>query len=128
GRSLLSIAAAVGATDIVKLLLNRFKDIDVNSQDLTQLTPLHLASYTNRPSAPELLTHLLQHPRIDPTITNDFGQTPLHTAASHNRHALVAKALIKHPRANVNGANAQGWTPLNLAIMSGEADVVKRLL
>lgn len=127
GRSVLSVAASIGATDTVKLLLHRCKNINLNSQDLMQSTPLHLASSTNHPSASALLLLLLHDPRTDPTLTNEFGQTPLHIAISRGCEALVP-ILLQHPGVNPNQPDGNGNTPLPIACEKGYDEIVKVLL
>ena len=128
GRSVLSVAASIGAADIVKLLLHRCKNINLNSQDLMQSTPLHLASSsTNHPSAPALLLLLLHDPRTDPTLTNEFGQTPLHISISRGCKALVP-VLLQHPGVNPNQPDGNGNTPLLIACEKGYNEIVKVLL
>jgi len=127
GRSALSVAASIGAADIVKLLLHRYKSINLNSQDLMQSTPLHLASSTNNPSAPALLHLLLHDPRTDPTLTDEFGHTPLHAAISRRCKDLVPM-LLQHPRVDPNQPDGNDQTPLLTACAEGYGEVVKILL
>ena len=127
GRSVLSVAASIGAADIVKLLLHCCKNINLNSQDLMKSTPLHLASSTNHPSAPALLRLLLHEPRTDPTLTHEFGQTPLHIAISRGCEALVP-ILLQHPGVNPNQPDSNSHTPLLIACEKGYDEIVKVLL
>ena len=128
GRSILSVAASIGAVDIIKLLLRRCKNINLNSQDLMQSTPLHLASSsTSHPSAPALLLLLLHDPRTDPRLTNEFGQTPLHISISRGCEALVP-ILLQHPGVNPNQPDGNGNTPLLIVCEKGYDEIVKVLL
>ncbi|KAG0644409.1 ankyrin repeat-containing domain protein [Tuber brumale] len=127
GRSVLSAAVAVGAVDIVKLLLHRVKNINLNSQDRMQFTPLHIASSTNLPSIPALLLLLLHDPRTDPTLTNQSGQTPLHVATSRG-HEVLVPLLLQHPSVDPNRPDGSGRTPLLIACDKGFDGIVKVLL
>jgi len=127
GRSVLSFAAYIGAADIVKLLLHRCKNINLNSQDLMRSTPLHLASSTTSSYVPALLHLLLQDPRTDPTLTDEFGHTPLHAAISRRRKVLVPM-LLQHPSVDPNQPDGNDQTPLLTACGGGFDEIVKALL
>ncbi|KAG0124888.1 ankyrin repeat-containing domain protein [Tuber indicum] len=127
GRSVLSAAVAVGAVDIVKLLLHRVKNINLNSQDRMQFTPLHIACSTNLPSIPALLILLLHDPRTDPTLANESGQTPLHVATSRS-HEVLVPLLLQHRSVDPNRPDGSGRTPLLIACDKGFDGIVKALL
>ncbi|PWW77295.1 ankyrin, partial [Tuber magnatum] len=127
GRSVLSAAVAVGAVDIVKLLLHRCKNINLHSQDSMQFTPLHIAASTDLPSIPSLLSLLLHDPRTDPTLKNESGGTPLHVATSRGLEALV-QLLLQHPNVDPNQPDGGGLTPLLTACDRGFDGIVKALL
>lgn len=59
---------------------------------------------------------------------NNFGKTPLHNAAHHNKSPKVATALLE-AKARINARDSNGWTPLHYAAKYGNTSaVVKTLL
>lgn len=63
----------------------------------------------------------------NPTRRNQFGETPLHTAAIAGNVSLVER-LIEQERAPLNPKDNCGWTPLHEACNHGHLEVVEALL
>ena len=119
-------AAGYGYFAIVKELLSR-DDIDVNAQNLVTLyggevkggTPLSAMmrfyhfSRRDHQDVVGTLKYLLSRDDIDATLTNVFGQTPLHYAVSRGYYDAVKYLLLKTP---VNTRTGFGSTPLDYAV------------
>ena len=63
---------------------------------------------------------------FDVDVKNEFGDTPLHIAASTG-YTSVVKLLLEH-KADVNAINKDGDTPLHLACKESYLEAVKLLL
>ena len=98
GLTPLIMAAGRGATACMKLLLARGGNaLDLDAKQILNNTPLHLAARNGRHQDVSLLVHA----GGDPTITNDFGQTPLQLARSqgHNQECVVLlEAAVTEPQ------------------------------
>ena len=90
GLTPLATAVTCGLRKTVLLLLSRH-DIDVNLQDERGLTPLNRIVTYNAPIQLSLLRLrlLLADPRIDPSIPDFSGRTPVDNARKLGHHAMV---------------------------------------
>lgn len=120
-RTPLHIAAELGHSDIVEMLLNRGADLHLKT--VYEESPLHGVRLfvKNR----EVVELLIAH-GADVNGVTAFGASPLHAAALQGSSEIV-DLLIAHG-AEVNLANKRGLTPLHLAAQHGHADVVIRLV
>ncbi|KAL1409960.1 hypothetical protein Q8F55_003959 [Vanrija albida] len=86
---LLGMAARVATIPIVQQILNspNLKSPNLPVAPDTTATALHVASEVGRPEVVELL---LNDPRIDDTIRDEQGRTPLECAATSEVVALIA--------------------------------------
>ncbi|KAL3419807.1 hypothetical protein PVAG01_08305 [Phlyctema vagabunda] len=119
GKTALHHAASQGWLDAVKDLLEH--GANINSTDLTNLTPLALAAISGHEHVVEVLLDAGASVDIK---TKDL-ETPLHLAAANGHHDTVQ--LLLKSKAGVNEKNKSGWTPLWSAV-SGRHERVARLL
>ena len=144
-----------GKSRTVRLLID--KGADVNAQDETHTTPLHLASYLGLPEIVQLLIEC----GVDVTSQNWTHRTPLHMASSSwvstkplflsiERRAYIngqddntiigmvdipkicsktetARLLIEHG-ADVTSQDENKSTPLHLASSAGNPEMVRLLI
>ena len=95
---------------------------DINTPDVTGMTPLLLAAHNDDlPAVKRLLAS-----GADPKAANRYGITPLLEAANSGDGAMM-EALIK-AGADVNAAFGEGETPLMTASRTGSVQGVKAML
>src|SRR3989338_4389561 len=87
--TLLHRASAIGASQVVKFLLEHNADVDARESD--QWTPLHLAAQNGHLDVAQLL--LAHNADVDARDPNQW--TPLHLAA-YQGHLDVAQLLLAH--------------------------------
>lgn len=102
---------------------------DVNVQDHTGETPLHLAI---RLGDLGIVKQILAMKGVLINTPNEEGETALHVASSAPRgsfssHAIVEMLLEKH-KAGVDELTDEGWTALHLAAHCGHRETVAVLL
>ncbi len=109
GLTALHLAAKRGLDSIVAALLahKTTKADPVNNQDET---PLHFASYCNRPGC----VRGLIGGAADVNRTNKLGEYPQHLSAYHG-HAECMAALVASEKFEPDARNAWGETALHLA-------------
>lgn len=106
---------------IKKLLNPRIgKRAQPNKSDEKGLTAIHLIVLTNRHS---LFDIFIRDRRVDYSIQDKQGNTPLHLAASFGYEECVEKLL--RCKQNVTILNNIGQTPLEIAQLSGQIDCAK---
>lgn len=137
GRTPLHLAANAntGAVDsstaLEELLLQRAARADV--RDVRGRVPLHYAfvkirrHWDDSPCDPvELATVLLAHQPALAEMQDEFGQTPLHCAAT--RGASVCALTLCQKMKSVEVKDKNGNTPLGLAVLHGHAGCCVMLL
>ncbi|EQC25948.1 TKL protein kinase [Saprolegnia diclina VS20] len=117
----LHIAAIVGVTEIVALLLARPR-IVIDAVDNAKQTPLHLAAMFNH----EGVVSLLLTANANVNASSKRLYTPLHLAAEYGHGGVVSVLLAVN--ADVNAQTKDQETALFLAAKEGHVDVVTRLL
>ena len=121
GRTPLQIAALLGHTEIVKLLINDNK-ININQATSLGNTPLLIASYRGNTD----IASLLIDKKAAIEKANNQGETPL-MIASRVGDTKIVKMLISKG-AKINKAADDGATPLYIASGNGKTDTVKLLI
>ncbi|KDO18258.1 hypothetical protein SPRG_21688 [Saprolegnia parasitica CBS 223.65] len=128
----------VWASDVHKqLLLVRGKlaspehSLAIGSPEVVSLLLTHLASLPN-----ELLraaecgkladVQVYLNKGVNVNCTNDYGQTPLHHAATYG--CVDVARLLLEKGANVEASNANGSTPLYMAAQANKPEMVQLLL
>jgi hypothetical protein len=122
-RSLLMWAAEGGHEAVVKLLLETGK-VEVESKDLSGMTPLSIAAKSGHNAVVALL---LETKKVNVDLRDWAGQTPLSLAAQRG-HRRVVKLLLETGKVNVQSRDVLGRTPLSLATRMGHEAIVKILL
>jgi len=117
----LHYAAFCGLSDVVKFLAVEHSE-DVNSQNRTGKTPLHLNSQRGNVDVARLL---IEH-GADAAAQDTLGFIPLHQA-SERGHVDLARLLIGHG-ANAAAQSKYGWTPLHQASARSCADMARLLI
>ena len=130
GCTILHLACQKRQIDIIDLVFNALKDIksdiDFDTQDRTESTPIHYAC-ENKNS--DVAIQLLQR---YPEKVNDLGYNNWHLLhyACRYGHLKVVKYLFENPNFNIdfNAVSVNGWTPLHHACYHGRSGVVKYFL
>ncbi|OBT62104.1 hypothetical protein VE03_09005 [Pseudogymnoascus sp. 23342-1-I1] len=124
GATPLSLAAAYGHEEVVKLLLTT-SGVDIDIKDTDGYTPLSMAATNGHGGMVKLL---LATASIDINSRNMYGETPLLMAAM-NGHKGVVKLLLATAGVDINSRSIYGGeTPLLMAALRGHEEVVKLLL
>ncbi|XP_065067816.1 E3 ubiquitin-protein ligase HACE1-like [Rhopilema esculentum] len=119
-RTLLHIAANVGAYDCLVILIK--KDANVDCQDRSGVTPLQLAARNGHTKC----IHKLLESKADIGICNSDGMTALHWIASNGRTELLNAILPFINNIDIKDVNRQ--TPLHLACFTGHKSTVQKLM
>ena len=112
-----------GKVDVVSLLLQ--SGAEVNVEDESKLTPLHLASLGGQLEVVELLLSLDEDARAYVNAKDVDGLTPLHMAA-YNGYLQVVELLIRSG-AILNSKDNDGNTPLDVALANHHAKIAELL-
>ncbi|KAI1318153.1 hypothetical protein F5Y16DRAFT_392173 [Xylariaceae sp. FL0255] len=108
----LQVACLTSTVEIVRLLIEKFH-ADVNQQDRTGRTPLHMALYRSKEHVELLLEHGANLDAVDA-----IGRNALHFAALGGIYDIVKFVVDSRPQF-VNQEDAHGWTPLLSALRIG---------
>ena len=132
GASAIHLAAQLGHTSIVRMILELNKGVDINLQSKGRdrailVTPLHLAVNESRL---DLVQYLLSDPQCDPSIKDSNNQVALHDAV-RQRHSskaeMILRRLLSDPRVSVNPEGGF-HTLFQLACYSGQLWSVEILM
>jgi ankyrin len=118
----LSWAVAGGHFEVCKLLCERGAKTDVAAADKAHESLIH---YTVAFREARFVKLLLEH-GADPNAVNEYGLTPLHSAADRG-HLDTVKLLVES-KAAVNAATKDGATPLFFAAVQGQRAICEFLL
>ncbi|RAQ58986.1 hypothetical protein COH20_006750 [Aspergillus flavus] len=121
----LDIACIFGHITVVNLLLAKLPD--VSSIKFDDLKPLHKAFrlLTLQRSQREVITLVLQHPRINTEVRDDNDRTMLFLAAAGG-HVEEVKLLIKHG-SSLDARDRRNSTPFTIAMRNGHEAVLEYL-
>ena len=108
--------------EVTKLLVG--KGANTNFPKLDMWTPLHLATFWNKP---DIVRFLLEN-RGDPNLLTDDGKTGLHLAAGEQSVRMVTDMLKYGTK--VNQQDSSGRTALHLALKnrSSSLDLIQLLI
>ena len=127
GQTPLMAACFFGHKDVVKLLLDHSKRIELNSKNKFGKTAFTLACKNGHKSVVKLLLDHTER-NIDLNARCISGMTALMYACSHG-HKDVVQLLLDHPeRIELNARDDGGTTAFTWACKNGHKDVVKLLL
>jgi len=122
--AVLALATKSNFTQIVKLLVDA--GVDINWQDETGETALHIAARFGNEDCARTLLEGTRHQKADVELTeNSFSWTPLHVA-SVDGHLSVVKLLIASG-AEINKLDASGWTAREHAALRGHIEIARAL-
>ena len=108
----------------IKNTLNRLKeeDIDINTQNASGNTLLHLAIKMNDLK----LFNIFLDSGVNVNLANDNGDAPIHKAVLDDK-ILFVKSLVEHG-CDLNLGTELEQTPLHLAVTKGNLEMVKYLV
>lgn len=115
-------ASIIGNLDIIKEIFERYKNIDVNVSNDSDIAALHNAVAYNHIDVAEYL--ISKGAWIN--ITDKNGKTPLHIATEIDEPEIAA-FLLAHG-AKVDVRDTDGWTPLHMAVIHKFYDMAKLLI
>jgi ankyrin repeat protein len=110
---------------IIKDLIKRGADINVQGKDNYGYTPLHVAAVNNKV---DIIALLLAAEGINIDIRNQQNMTPLHAAAEGGSKQVIE--LLLNRGADVNAVDNSGQTPLHIVLIMNEhglEEIVKLL-
>ncbi|KAK4228446.1 Glycerophosphodiester phosphodiesterase GDE1 [Podospora fimiseda] len=122
--AVLAIATKADFKHIVELLVDA--GVDINWQDKTGETALHIAARFGHHECAKVLLKGTMDQKADPNMTeNTFAWTPLHIAAVDG-HLSVAKILVE-AGADVDKLDSSGWTAREHAALRGHLPIAQFL-
>jgi len=109
--------------------MEAYEDSDACDISEPRRTALHYANEEQFCRSGQSVVKLLVDHKADVNAVDHHGQTPLHRAAWKRRHKTVKQLLLCKARVDVIDAKKYvGCTPLDLAVIKGDAKIVKLLL
>lgn len=120
----LHFAAEKGHLEVLKMLLENPRKMDLNARTYRRETPLHKACYNCHDSVARLL---LTRWEVNVNARDNCGRTALHLSAWNNSVNTV-DLLLSHRDINVNIQKSNGNTALISACKHGYAEVALMLL
>lgn len=122
--AVLALATRSNFTAIVKLLVEA--GVDINWQDQTGETALHIAARFGHEECAKILLEGTEDQKADIEMTEkSFSWTPLHVA-SVDGHLPVVELLVA-AGAEINQLDASGWTAREHAALRGHMDIATLL-
>uniref|UniRef100_A0A8C6KCE8 phospholipase A2 n=1 Tax=Nothobranchius furzeri TaxID=105023 RepID=A0A8C6KCE8_NOTFU len=115
------IAVETGLRDCLK---HNLVQSQINCQDATGQTPLHLACEKSDLAS---LKALLEESQARTDIKDHNGDTPMHCASKQDSPVFI-QALCSQLCSGVNTLNNGGETPLHVACRQGRVESIKALL
>jgi uncharacterized protein len=113
GFSLMHVACMFGQRNLVTYLLGRHALVNLNADNKSKATPLHLATaYREEVTAAAIAEKLIEH-GAELNAKDADGQTPLHHAVARSSQLLVATLI--EAGADPYMKDAQGRSPVDLA-------------
>eukprot|EP00055_Hartaetosiga_balthica_P000260 m.136088 g.136088 ORF g.136088 m.136088 type:complete len:1000 (+) comp10424_c0_seq1:78-3077(+) len=121
GRLPVHLACANGDTGTIENLI-LYCDDTFNAVDTDGNTCMHYAAHHGDASLFDLLAD-----NANPSLPNNEGMRPIHVAALHGHHPIVA-FLVDRNETEVTLLDKYNRSPLHAAAMSGNSDVINSLL
>lgn len=123
--AVLAIATKANFKHIVEMLVNA--GVDINWQDRTGETALHIAARFGHDECARVLLKGTPEQKADPELAEkSFAWTPLHIAAVDG-HLAVAQLLVD-AGADVHRLDSSGWTAREHAALRGHLPIARLLL
>lgn len=117
-----SIVGGRGNLEFIKILIQAGANLNVPDPQMSMSSPLHFALANDHNE----IAQLLIREGADVNQPNQYGDTPLHSAARRLR-VIPLKAILR-AGANVDQMNRGGSTPLHLAASGGFTENVRHLI
>lgn len=117
----LGLASFFCHTEVVRLLINRWADVNIASKNTQRVAPLHSAVSRRQ----TIIAEALLAAGAQVNARQQENVTPLHQAA-HNGQEEMVRLLLNYG-ADPNARMDNGRTPLSMALETGNDDVVKLL-
>ena len=122
--AVLALATKSNFTVIVKLLVDA--GVDINWQDETGETALHIAARFGNTECANILLKGTENQKADFELTeNSFAWTPLHVACVDG-HLSIVELLIA-AGADLNRQDASGWRPREHAALRGHLAIAETI-
>lgn len=122
--AVLALATRSNFTEIVRLLVQA--GVDINWQDQTGETALHIAARFGHEECAKILLKGTEDQKADIEVTErSFSWTPLHVA-SVDGHLPIVELLVA-AGAEINQLDASGWTAREHAALRGHMSIAQRL-
>jgi hypothetical protein len=119
----LVVATYLGDTELLDRVQQDGKyNINGVSNNFTLLNLAILFSKT------EMVKHLLEKWKADPTKCDEKGRNALHMAAKFNSQTEIVNSLLKNEKMSINQCDRTGTTALHHAIMASNTEIVQFLL
>eukprot|EP01094_Clydonella_sp_ATCC50884_P013098 TRINITY_DN2336_c0_g1_i1.p1 TRINITY_DN2336_c0_g1~~TRINITY_DN2336_c0_g1_i1.p1 ORF type:complete len:1008 (+),score=287.45 TRINITY_DN2336_c0_g1_i1:266-3289(+) len=120
------------SSDSLAVVQQLLEDKDINEQDISGWTPLHVAA--SKPDQLDICEYLLKQPELNPTLRNNDGNTAMHyivrNRCSTDQYPVLAKVVKMmiargmHP----NQRNKNGESPMHTSCLSNNPQTVLILL
>lgn len=122
--SALSLAVKYQKIEIIDYLLHKVGGFNINEQNNSKQTPLHIAA---KLSDHNIIDILLKEEKIDINILDENKDTPLLICIA-NEDEEDALILLERHDCITNIQNNKGWTPLHFAASIGNIKLLKKIL
>jgi len=121
GKSALYFASAIGATPIVKILLDHGAKFGLAANDNYQRTPVHHAALENEAEVlKELLSRLTKEEKLAALESRDgIGRSALHLASMRGNKEAISELLDQG--ADISARLEDGRTPLHVVAEMGQS-------
>lgn len=119
------ISAALGNIEMLKLLLNKFKNPQPNVNLVTNngSSVIHLSVSKNNY---EMVKFLIEECNASCDIKDKNGQSPLHRASSSGLIKIIE--FLNDHNVDINDVDKNGWTPLHHALSECNGDAAVLLV
>jgi glycerophosphodiester phosphodiesterase len=121
-KKLLPVAAQLGSTDLLKVLLQVGADIDYTDSSLNNETALYIASKFNHVEA---VGYLVEHGANPEIAESAYGWTPVFVAAVDGYKEVVETLVAIGSK--IDKVDGSGWTAMEHACLRGHLDLLDLL-
>ncbi|CAB0031406.1 unnamed protein product [Trichogramma brassicae] len=114
---------------LFELSNDKYHSVQLNAKGKWGETPLHLALTCENKEATEFLLRR----GADPHLTNDFGNTVLHSMSKKSHKKDLVEIFFKvsdelNQQLQIDARNSRGMTPLYFALTRGNKKMIEQLL
>jgi len=128
--SLLQVAAIEGSCDVVQMILQPPRCVQIDARSRDGSTALHLACRSTAVSGQEqaVIVRALVRAGADVNATTLCGDTPMMLCCLNIKSVLPLRALLAAAGCNLAACNTRGFTALHCAALSANPIVMRELL